>query len=91
MMNIHGTWAGLGGPFSRIDHRNSHYRACECFQCRPHIEIPKGTTVNITTINGGDSVAVLLSDYRPTYCAVLDFNGACVVINAGRISSITPV
>ncbi|MBR0693638.1 hypothetical protein [Bradyrhizobium lablabi] len=53
--------------------------------------ISKGTKVRITTTNGGDSVAVLLSDYRPTYCAVLDFNGACVVINAGRIKSIHAV
>lgn len=36
-LNIHSTWAGLGGPFSRIDHRTSHYTNCECKCCAPAI------------------------------------------------------
>lgn len=42
-LNTHDTWAGLGGMFSRIDHRNYHYRNCECAQCNPSCKSCTGT------------------------------------------------
>jgi hypothetical protein len=52
----------------------------------------KGTKVRIQTTNGGDSVAVLLEDYRPHHSSVaVDFGHGCFVMWHDRIRSITEI
>ena len=48
----------------------------------------KGTTVQIKTSNGGEIIARLLEDYRPTYDAVIESGNSYAIILAYRITSI---
>jgi hypothetical protein len=50
--------------------------------------LSKGTLVKIRTTNGGETVAVLVQNYRPTYDAVIEHFGHCVVISPWRLLSI---
>ena len=53
--------------------------------------IAKGTVVRIRTSNGGEIVASLWQNYRPTYDAVIDLNGHAVVIPITRLTSVEKV
>lgn len=52
--------------------------------------LAKGTKVLVRTTNGGELVAQLALNYRPTYDAVLELNGRTVVISPWRLKSIDP-
>jgi hypothetical protein len=49
--------------------------------------ISKGTLVRVRTTNGGDGIAELLENHRPTYDVVIDMRGP-VIIPASRIVSV---
>lgn len=53
--------------------------------------IPKGTTVRVRTSNGGEIVAPLWFNYRPTYDACISLNGACVVIPITRLTTVEKI
>ena len=53
--------------------------------------ITKGIAVRIKTSNGGDTVAVLLENYRPTYDAVIVWGNSYAIIARERITSVEPV
>lgn len=54
--------------------------------------IPKGTMVRVTTTNGGDSVATLAEDYRPTFTAFLiNEYGMAFTIDPYRLKTIEAV
>lgn len=50
--------------------------------------IPKGTTVRVRTSNGGEIVAPLWENYRPTYDALINLNGHAVAIPITRLTSV---
>jgi hypothetical protein len=52
--------------------------------------ISKGTLVRVQTTNGGDVIAELLENHRPTYDVVIDLSGP-VIIPAFRITSVEPI
>lgn len=53
--------------------------------------IKKGTQVRLQTTNGGDTIAILLEDYVPTYRALLQGAGGWFSVGPERIKSIKPV
>ena len=53
--------------------------------------IPKETMVRVRTNNGGEITARLHMAYRPTYDAVINVSGHCVVIIAPRITDAVEV
>jgi len=53
--------------------------------------ITKGIAVRIKTSNGGDTVSVLLENYRPTYDAVIAWGNNYAIIARERITFIEPV
>lgn len=53
--------------------------------------IPKGTMVRVRTSNGGEIVAPLWFNYRPTYDAYIERNGQCVMIPITRLTSVDKI
>jgi hypothetical protein len=53
--------------------------------------IAKETMVRVRTNNGGEITARLLVAYRPTYDAVINVSGHCVVIIAPRFTDVGEV
>jgi hypothetical protein len=53
--------------------------------------LSKGTLVKVRTTNGGETIAHLLQNYRPTYDAVIEIYGQCVVISPWHLLSIESV
>lgn len=51
-------------------------------------KIAKGTWVRLRTTNGGETIARLAQDYRPTYSICIDVNGSTAIITAGRIRDV---
>jgi hypothetical protein len=51
----------------------------------------KGTSVRVRTTNGGEMVAKLLENYRPTYDVVIEVINGYVIVPAWRIKSIEAV
>jgi hypothetical protein len=52
--------------------------------------ITKGTTVTITTTNGGEITATLLHNHHLTYDAVIQLGNGYAVIPSYRIKTVTP-
>lgn len=55
------------------------------------MKILKNTQVRLLTTNGGDTIATLEADYRPSFPAFLSHKGGYFTVEAARIKSLQPI